>query len=102
MPLGAVRRVMRCREHSGACCVAPSINTPFYGMPDGKPAGTPCVHLDEAMRCRLFGDERRPALCADFAPEREICGHSRAQAQAILARLEILSSPYGKRGGEPS
>ena len=31
-------------------------------MPDGKPAGVPCVNLDAEFRCRLFGRPERPAL----------------------------------------
>ena len=39
----------------GACCIAPSITSPIPGMPHGKPAGIPCVQLDEDFGCRLFG-----------------------------------------------
>ncbi len=49
-------------------------------MPEGKPAGVTCVHLNDTMACALFGDARRPALCDAFAAEREICGDSREQA----------------------
>ena len=59
---------MQCRSACGACCIAPSIAQPFFGMPDGKPAGVPCVHLGSDMSCALFGDPRRPQLCRDFAP----------------------------------
>jgi hypothetical protein len=62
-------------------------------MPAGKPAGVACVHLDTAMRCRLFGDPRRPALCDAFAAEPAICGESREQALQILALLEVQSAP---------
>ncbi|MEH6584995.1 MAG: YkgJ family cysteine cluster protein [Halioglobus sp.] len=84
---------MQCRTACGACCIAPSINQGFYGMPDGKPAGVPCAHLDAQMGCRLFGDPRRPALCDDFKAESLICGDSREQALRILDELEILSKP---------
>ena len=84
---------MKCRAGCGACCIAPSITGAFYGMPQGKPAGVPCVHLDEQMHCRLFGDPRRPALCADFKAEPEVCGDSPEQALRILDELEILSKP---------
>ena len=62
-------------------------------MPDGKPAGVSCVHLDEQMGCRLFGDPRRPALCDDFKAEAAICGTNREQALRILDELEIMSQP---------
>lgn len=84
---------MQCRTDCGACCVAISIGLPFCGMPDGKPAGVPCVHLSPAMRCELHGDARRPALCAAFVPEREFCGDNREQAMLLLAQLEVQSLP---------
>ncbi len=91
---------MQCREACGACCVAPSIRQPFYGMPGGKPAGQPCVHLDPAMRCTLFGDSRRPALCAGFLPEGGVCGSDRAEALASLGAWErVTLPPYALEGG---
>ena len=84
---------MQCRHACGACCIAPSINQPFYGMPNGKPAGVPCVHLDADMSCTLFGDERRPALCDAFTAEPAVCGDNRGEALARLAQLELLSRP---------
>ena len=84
---------MQCRQACGACCIAPSINQSFYGMPNGKPAGVPCVHLDADMNCVLFGDGRRPALCDAFTPERAVCADNRQQAMDRLAQLELLSLP---------
>jgi len=84
---------MQCRQACGACCIAPSINQSFYGMPNGKPAGVPCVHLDADMNCTLFGDERRPALCEAFTPESAVCADNREQAMDRLAQLELLSLP---------
>ena len=84
---------MQCRPGCGACCIAPSIAQPFYGMPAGKPAGVPCVHLDEAMACRLFGDPRRPGLCLAFTAEPAVCGDSRDQALALIEQLEVVSLP---------
>jgi len=46
-------------------------------MPHGKPAGIPCVQLDDDHRCRLFGKPERPAFCASLRPEVEMCGRSR-------------------------
>ena len=86
---------MHCRTHCGACCVAPSINQAFHGMPEGKPAGVPCVHLDEHMACRIFGDPRRPALCDEFKAEHAVCGDCREQALIIIEELELMSSPQG-------
>lgn len=45
------------------------------------------------MRCILFGDARRPALCDAFKPEREFCGDTREQALVRLALLEVQSLP---------
>lgn len=84
---------MQCRSGCGACCIAISINQPFYGMPGGKPAGTRCVHLTDAMECSIFRDSRRPALCDAFAAEREFCGDTREEALALLAQLELDSLP---------
>ena len=86
---------MQCRTHCGACCIAPSINQAFHGMPEGKPAGVPCVHLDEHMACRIFDDPRRPALCDEFKAEPAVCGDSREQALVIIEELELMSSPQG-------
>lgn len=62
-------------------------------MPDGKPAGTPCVQLDEQYRCRLFGKPERPACCEGLQPSGEMCGTTRNEAIAWLARLEAITAP---------
>lgn len=77
-----------CRPGCGACCIAPSISSPIPGMPDGKPAGVRCVQLDTHNLCRLFGDPRRPAVCARFAFDPELCGESRNEALERIAHLE--------------
>ncbi|NLY14973.1 MAG: YkgJ family cysteine cluster protein [Gammaproteobacteria bacterium] len=79
---------MLCRPGCGACCVAPSINTPLPGMPDGKPAGVRCLHLDESNLCRLFGSVERPGFCAGFTASPEVCGDSREEAIRIIGWLE--------------
>jgi uncharacterized protein len=84
---------MECRAGCGACCIAPSISSPIPGMPQGKPAGVRCVQLDADNRCRLFGDPRRPAVCAGLQPNAEMCGHTREQALAYLDRLELATRP---------
>ena len=83
---------MNCRPGCGACCIAPSISSPIPGMPNGKPAGVRCIQLDEADRCRLFGDPRRPAVCASLRPTLEMCGADRAQAMQYLTELEVMTS----------
>lgn len=83
---------MQCRAGCGACCIAPSITRPFYGMPQGKPAGVRCVHLREDLSCGLFGDPRRPAACGQFEAEESVCGRDREEALDILQRLEVLTA----------
>jgi uncharacterized protein len=60
-------------------------------MPHGKPAGVPCVQLDETLRCKLFGKPERPAFCGGLQPSAEMCGDTREHAIAWLTRLEALT-----------
>ncbi len=62
-------------------------------MPHGKPAGMPCVQLDDQFRCRLFGLPERPAFCASLRPSPDMCGDDRAAATLALAELERLTRP---------
>ena len=62
-------------------------------MPLGKPADVPCVQLDEAMRCRLFGEPDRPAVCASLAPTPQMCGQNQGQAMVWLQQLESDTRP---------
>lgn len=62
-------------------------------MPGGKPAGVPCVQLLPDRRCALFGDPRRPAVCASLRPSPAMCGRTRVEALRRLARLERLTAP---------
>ena len=82
-----------CRPRCAACCIAPSISTPIPGMPQGKPAGVPCAQLDELLRCRLFGQASRPAVCGSLQASVTMCGTTAAQAMSWLARLEVLTAP---------
>ncbi|GAB1595152.1 YkgJ family cysteine cluster protein [Lysobacter claricitrinus] len=84
---------LACRAGCAACCIAPSISSPIPGMPHGKPAGVPCVQLDDQLRCRLFGDPRRPAVCASLRPSPSMCGADRDDALRMLAQLEAVTSP---------
>lgn len=82
---------MECRESCGACCIAPSINTPMPGMPEGKPAGIRCNHLNENFQCDLWQKKTRPVFCGQFKAEESICGGSRHEAIQILDDLESLT-----------
>ena len=62
-------------------------------MPHGKPAGMPCVQLDDEYRCRLFGKPERPAFCASLRPTIEMCGTSREDAVQSLSSLEAMTRP---------
>ncbi len=62
-------------------------------MPNGKPAGVRCVQLDDAERCRLFGDPRRPAVCASLQPHPSMCGTGREDALRYLTALESATAP---------
>lgn len=84
---------MQCRPECGACCTAPSISSPIPGMPHGKPAGTPCIQLDEQLRCKIFGQPERPSCCAGLQPSEEMCGNSREEALIWLGTLERLTLP---------
>ncbi|WP_150612011.1 YkgJ family cysteine cluster protein [Pandoraea terrigena] len=84
---------MQCRPRCAACCIAPSISTPIPGMPNGKPANTRCVQLDDEDRCRIFGSPSRPAVCGSLQPSAEMCANDRAQAIAWLTRLEVMTAP---------
>ena len=84
---------MDCRPGCGACCIAPSISSPIPGMPFGKPAGMPCVQLDENYLCRLFGKPDRPAVCVSFRAMEDMCGATRADAIGILEMLEAATRP---------
>lgn len=84
---------MECRSSCGACCIAPSINSPIPGMPHGKPAGVRCVQLLEDLRCAIFGQPERPAFCGSIRPSEEMCGETREQALTWLAKLEVETTP---------
>ncbi|MBB5359616.1 hypothetical protein HDE76_002845 [Rhodanobacter sp. ANJX3] len=81
-----------CRAGCGACCIAPSISSSIPGMPNGKPAGVRCVQLTEENRCAIFGDPRRPPVCASLQPEPAMCGSDRGQAMAWLTALETATA----------
>jgi uncharacterized protein len=62
-------------------------------MPQGKAAGIACIQLDAELRCRLFGDPRRPAVCASLAPSASMCRQSAWAALRWLSRLERNTRP---------
>ena len=62
-------------------------------MPQGKPAGVPCIQLDGQGRCQIFGRPERPAVCASLQPSTTMCGSSRHDAIAWLTQLEASTRP---------
>lgn len=88
------RTIVPCRLGCGACCIAVSISSPLPGMPEGKPAGVPCVNLDpETFACRIWGTPDYPEVCRDFQPTAEMCLGTREHALAYLNRLEAATRP---------
>lgn len=83
---------MKCRAGCGACCIAPSISSPIPGMPEGKPAGVRCIHLDIDFSCKLYGLPDRPHVCDQFKAETAVCGNNRSDAIIRLTILERLTS----------
>lgn len=63
------------------------------GFPQGKPAGEKCPHLDSELRCRLFHNPGRPAVCGSLQPSPEMCGSDAQHAMAYLERLEHATRP---------
>lgn len=57
-------------------------------MPNGKPAGVRCLHLDKHNFCELFGQPTRPAVCGEFQAEDWLCGDNREQALERITLLE--------------
>jgi Fe-S-cluster containining protein len=83
---------MECRK-CGACCAALSISSPIPGMPEGKPAGTRCVHLGDKDLCEIYTDPGRPRACSEFPPMPDTCGSSREEALALMSAMEEMTKP---------
>lgn len=84
---------MDCRSGCGACCIAPSISSPIPGLPLGKPAGVACVQLLPDLRCAIFGQPERPAVCVSLRPTETMCGVNRDEALNFLHTLEQATRP---------
>ena len=84
---------MKCRTGCAACCIAPSISSSIPGMEGGKPAGARCIQLSEDNHCRLFGSDRRPAVCGSLRPSSEMCGSSAGEAMQQLTEWEQVTQP---------
>jgi hypothetical protein len=62
-------------------------------MPQGKPAGVPCIQLDGQLRCKVFGKPERPGFCSSLQSSTEMCGESREHALRWLCELENATKP---------
>nr|WP_314863323.1 YkgJ family cysteine cluster protein [uncultured Undibacterium sp.] len=82
-----------CRPHCAACCIEPSITSAIPGMPEGKPAGVPCIQLMDDLRCAIFGEPERPACCSGLQASQEMCGDTRVHALLWLKELEQSTAP---------
>ncbi len=78
-----------CRSGCAACCIAPSITSSTSAMPQGKPAGEVCVHLNSDLLCELFDTSERPKVCSNFTFDPEVCGNCREDALKNLNWLEV-------------
>jgi hypothetical protein len=56
-------------------------------MPDGKPAGTKCIHLSDDYRCEIYDTRGKPKVCTDFTAEPDFCGTTQEEAMKILFSL---------------
>jgi len=86
---------MECRKQCGACCIAPSISSLIPGMPGGKPAGVPCMHLSEEYHCLIYNHPDRPKVCGEFQADPAVCGTTREEAMILLGDLEKGISAKG-------
>jgi uncharacterized protein len=66
-------------------------------MPQGKPAGVPCVQLMADLRCAIFGLPERPAFCGGLQPSAEMCGETREYAIHWLTQLEKDTQPVTRQ-----
>jgi predicted alpha/beta-hydrolase family hydrolase len=61
-------------------------------MPQGKPAGVRCRHLDGHNLCTLFGRPERPSFCLGWKPSPEICGANFNEAIANIEAMEAQTA----------
>lgn len=85
---------IECRPGCGACCIVISITSPIPGMPEGKPAGVRCIHLDDNGLCSLFNSPERPEICKQFRAEKAICGSNKVDAIHNISKLEGLNPEH--------
>ncbi len=63
-------------------------------MPDGKPAGVPCVNLNlSTYHCTIWNGPDYPPFCRGLQASEEMCGTNREEALAYLTYLEEATRP---------
>ncbi|OAT40427.1 proteinase inhibitor [Hafnia paralvei ATCC 29927] len=62
-------------------------------MPQGKPANTRCIQLDDDMRCKIFLSPLRPKVCGGLQAAEDMCFGHRDQALIYLVKLEQETAP---------
>ena len=50
-------------------------------MPSGKLAGVRCVQLMDDLKCAIFHDPSRPAVCDGFKADPLFCGNTAEEAK---------------------
>lgn len=83
---------MDCMKGCAACCINISISSPIPGMPNGKPAGVRCIHLNQKLECDIHGIDAYPFVCREFKATSEYCGNTPEFAHKKLKELERLTS----------
>jgi Fe-S-cluster containining protein len=69
-------------------------------MPDGKPAGVPCVQLTKDRLCKVYDKPERPAVCASYQAREEFCGTNEGEAMRLLDELELMTGAAGGNEGK--
>ena len=87
----------KCRKGCAACCIVISISSPLPGMPNGKPAGVPCVNLLENNLCSLYNTPEYPQVCRNFKFDPEFCGKTNKEAYSNLEQLEMLTGNFNSK-----
>ena len=56
------------------------------------------MQLDDELRCMIFGQPERPAVCGSLQPDELMCGDSREQAMRWLGWMEAETAPVQASG----
>lgn len=81
-----LRRLLHCALHQFA----------IPGIALGKAAGVRCAQLAADNCYRLFGDPRRPRVCASLAHSAEMCGATREQGAGLARGAGGDNDPHGR------